>query len=279
MERPGLEFDIYQIADDMFMMKNRDDGSGWDWGWAPPQRDWMDATPSRFAYRCLPLTIVNQTGLWVANPVGFTAFWGGQNHPGAVVLQFDVAGDEWKNWINDQFGMGIITWNTPFLFRTRPQGSRVLVCGPVNSFKTFAQPLTALIESDWMSMSFTMNWKLTMPHMSVRFEAGEPLFQVIPLASNVGADLEGAKVTYQRLADNPEVSRAYHDWHDGRRRFHEQKSQGEVRADGWQKDYFQGRDAIRQDYAPDHMTRVTPPPVRFAPGTGPAPRSPKTEAR
>ena len=66
------------------------------------------------------------------------------------------------------------------------------------------------------------------------------------------------------------MSRAYHDWHDGRRDFHQKKSKGEVRADGWQKDYFQGRDAVRQEMAPDHMTRVTPPPVRYAPGTGPA---------
>jgi hypothetical protein len=279
MDRPGLEIDIYQIADDAFLKRNRTDGSGWDWGWAPPQRDWMDASPSRFAYRCLPLTIANQTGLWVANPVGFSAFWLGDPKPGGVSFHFDVANDLWKNWINDQFGMGIITWNTPFLFRTRPQGSRLLVCGPVNSFKTFAQPLTALIESDWMSMSFTMNWKLTVPNMSVRFEVGEPLFQVVPLISNVCADLEEAEVTYQKLADNPEVSRAYQDWHDGRRDFHQKKSQGAVRADGWQKDYFQGRDAIRHDSAPEHMTRVNPPPVRYAAGTGPASIVEKSEER
>src|SRR5262249_45928234 len=176
---------------------------------------------------------------------------------GSVDFWFDAAPDVWSVWINDQFGAGIITWNTPFLFRTRPQGSRLLVCGPVNMFKSFAQPLTALIESDWMSMSFTMNWKLTMPHMSIRFEAGEPLLQVIPLISNVCNDIEDAAVTYQRLADNPEVARAYQDWHDGRRQFHQMKSEGEVSPDDWQKDYFQGRDAIRKDYAPEHKTKVT----------------------
>jgi hypothetical protein len=234
----------------------------------------MDATPNHYAYRCLPLTIVNQTGLWIANPVGFSVLWRGDEASGSVVFRFDVVDDVWKNWINDQFGAGIVTWNTPFLFRTRPRGSRVLVCGPVNSFKPHVQPLTALIESDWMSMSFTMNWKIVTPQMPIRFEAGEPLFQIIPLISNVCRDLEEAMVTYRKLLDDPEMARAYQDWHDGRRRFHDQKREGMVKPDGWQKDYFQGRDTLRQDLAPEHMTKVTPPPVRYGPGTGPPGQKP-----
>jgi hypothetical protein len=268
MERPRLEISMYQLADDALMKRNRSDGSGWEWGWAPPQRDWMDATPSRYAYRCLPLTIINQTGLWIANPVGFTALWRGTDGPGGIDFAFDTADEIWRDWINNQFGMGIITWNTPFLFRTRPQGSRLLVCGPVNSFKTFAQPLTALIESDWMSMSFTMNWKLTVASMPIRFEAGEPLFQAIPIASNVCTDLEGANVTYQQLSEDPDVARAYLEWHHSRRSFHEQKRQGEVEPDDWQKDYFHGRDQLRHETAPQHKTKVTPPPVHYSPKTG-----------
>ena len=76
----------------------------------------------------------------------------------------------WQSWINSQFGEGIITWNTPFLFRTKPEGSRLLICGPVNYFKQNAHPLTALIESDWVSMSFTMNWKIMTPNEPVRFD-------------------------------------------------------------------------------------------------------------
>ena len=147
------------------MMKpNRTDGTGWEWCWADWQRTWMNNTPQRYAYRCLPLTIVNQTGWWIKNPVGFTATWRGGTHPGSIEFQFDASGEVWSQWINSQFGEGIITWNTPFLFRTKPQGSRLLVCGPVNYFKANAHPLTALIESDWISMSFTMNYKIMIPN-------------------------------------------------------------------------------------------------------------------
>jgi hypothetical protein len=229
----------------------------------------MNNTPQRYAYRCLPLTIMNQTGWWIRNPVGFIATWRGATAPGTIEFQFDASGQVWSQWINSQFGEGIITWNTPFLFRTKPQGSRLLVCGPVNYFKANAHPLTALIETDWMSMSFTMNYKLMIPNLPVRFEVGEPLFQAIPLLSNVCADLEGAAVSYQRLGDDPEMARAYQEWDLGRRRFHEQKARGEVRPDGWQRDYFQGRDALGREAETNHMIKVRAPQVVYGPAPHP----------
>jgi Family of unknown function (DUF6065)/Cupin-like domain len=270
-----LEVEIYQIVDDSMMKPNRTDGTGWEWGWADWQRDWMNATPHRYAYRCLPLTIVNQTGWWIRNPVGFNATWRGPTAPGSIDFQFDTAAGFWQTWINSQFGEGIITWNTPFLFRTKPAGSRLLICGPPNYFKQNMQPLTALIESDWVSMSFTMNWKIMVPNQPVRFEQGEPLFQAIPLISNVCADLESAEVSYQKLTDNPDLHRAYREWDQGRRKFHDQKASGEVNPTDWQKDYFQGRDAVGRESGTYHMTKVKPPRVRGipTPTSSPAPAS------
>jgi Family of unknown function (DUF6065) len=275
-ERPPLEIEIYQIAHDATLKQNRTDGTGWDWCWADWQRDWMDATPHRYAYRCLPLTIMNQTGWWIKNPVGFTAIWRGQTYPGSIEFCFDTAPGVWGQWINSQFGEGIVTWNTPFLFRTRPAGSRLLICGPANYFKANAHPLTALIESDWISMSFTMNWKIMVPNQPVRFELGEPLFQAIPLATNICADLENATVSYQRLKDNPELLRAYQQWDQDRRRFHDQKISGAVKPNDWQKDYFQGRGATGSAATGHHMTKVNPPHVRFdvpAASEAPSPNS------
>jgi hypothetical protein len=259
MSHPPLEIDIYQIADDTTLKRQRTDGTGWDWGWPPRNRDWMDSTPSRHAYRCLPLTMANQMGWWVCNPVGFSAVWNGGRQPGSIQFSFEVAAELWAGWINNQFGEGIITWNTPFLFRTRPAGSRLMVCGPANYFKANLHPLTALIESDWLTMSFTMNWKIMRPGEPVRYDAGEPLFQVIPLAGNLSADLERATVHYARLAENPEVAGAYRRWQQERNQFHRRKARGEESPDGWQKDYFQGPDPSQREVALDHRTKVTPP--------------------
>ena len=101
-------------------------------------------------------------------------------------------------------------------------------------------------------MSFTMNWKIMVPNEPVRFDQGEPLFQAIPLLSNVCADLETADVSYQKLTDNPDLYRAYREWDQGRRRFHDQKAAGEVNPTDWQKDYFQGRDAVGRESGTSH---------------------------
>jgi hypothetical protein len=260
--RGKLQVGIYQLADDSMFAKNRIDGTGWHWSWADWRRDWMDDTPNKYAYRCLPLTIANQTGWVVRNPVGFTATWRGRLEPYAMEFVFDSNPQLWSGWINNHFGQGIITWNTPFLFRTKPAGSRLLIIGPANSFKHGVQPLTAIIESDWISMSFTMNWKFTAPHLPVRFEVGEPLFQAIPIGTNLCADQEQADVTYQKLADDPEIQKSYLEWSAGRKKFHEQKQRGEAKPGDWQRDYFQGRDAFGNEVAPEHMTKITPPKIK-----------------
>ncbi len=268
MDHPRLELHIYQLTEDVVMKQNRTDGTGWEWSWADWQREWMDNTPRRHAYRCLPLTIMNQTGWWIKNPVGFTATWRGGSHPGSFDFAFDVSPEVWAHSITNHFGEGIITWTTPFLFRTKPEGSRLLVCGPSNSFKENAHPLMALIESDWISMSFTMNYKVMTPDRPVRFEQGEPLFQAIPLMNNICADLEGALVSYQKLADDPELERAYQEWDRSRKQFHDQKIKGEVKPDEWQRDYFQGHDASGREAMTYHMVKIKPPKVQY-PSTNP----------
>lgn len=262
MPHEPLEIDLYQLAADATLRANRSDGTGWSWRWADWRRPWMENTPSRFAYRCLPLTIANQVGLWIDNPVTFTAVWRGDDAPGSVDFHFNAAADLWGNWINDQFGLGVVTWNTPLLFRTRPAGSRLLVTGPANYFKANAHPLTALMETDWMTASFTMNWKVMTPGVPVLFEAGEPLFQAIPLARDVCGDLEGATVRQANLADNPEVAELYRQWSAGRQEFHRRKAEGLVASDAWQKEYFQGRDALGRPAAGYHATRIQPPKLR-----------------
>ena len=268
---PPFAVDIYQLAGDEMFAANRTDGTGWTWSAADWRRDWMDATAGKFAYRCLPLTIANQTGWTVNNPVGFTAIWTGGAGQDGILFKFDTDPATWRAWVGNQFGHGIVTWATPFLFRTRPAGSRLLVMGPANWFKHGAAPLTAVMESDWMTASFTMNWKLTQPGLPVRFDAGEPLYQAVPLDSNPGTDLAGANVTYRRLAEDPATAEAFARWKRSRDDFKQAQAAGQRPTDAWQRDYFKGQDVLGRAVTSGHQTKVTPPAVRYLsppPGEG-----------
>ena len=258
-----FEIVIYQAAGDEMFKGHRPDGTGWDWSWANWQREWMDNTPVKFAYRCLPLTIANQTGWWLYNPVGFTAVWNGLPQPGNTHFMFDSDPGTWGSWINDQFGRGIITWNVPFLFRTKPAGTRLLVCGPANYFKHGAQALMAIVESDWIYMSFTMNWKITSSRLPIRFDQGEPIIQVIPISGSLFTDLEDAKVTYMKLEKDSEMFHAYQTWNNSRLKLIADKRASVAKVDLWQKDYFVGRDVFGNPTVSGHKTKLNPPEIDF----------------
>lgn len=134
--------------------------------------------------------------------------------------------------------------------------------GPANFFKHNAHPLTALIETDWLTASFTMNWKMMTPGVPVIFEAGEPLFQALPLAHDVCADLESATIRQCKLADSPETARLYQEWSEARSDFHRRKREGLVPPDAWQKEYFQGRDPLGRSTDAPHTTRIQPPKLK-----------------
>lgn len=265
-----MEIDLVQLVADELMAENRADGLGFGWGWASARRPWMDVTASKYAYRCLPIVIMNQLGLWITNPIGFSCLWTGGDAPHSIDFLFDDVSDETASLravVSNHFGQGIITWNTPFLFCTRPAESRLLVMGPANYFRCNVQPMVALIESDWMRMSFTMNWKVLLPHVAVRFEPGEPIVQVIPFESNVVKDLTESKVNSLRLRDNPRIEEEYNDWSSKRTTLLENQKNG-LDVDAWQKDYFLGKQALGCPIVRGHATKVKYPPVHQSDGVG-----------
>ena len=255
MDHGRLEVEIYQIADDAMLKQNRTDGTGWEWGWADWQRDWMNATPHRFAYRCLPLTIVNQTGWWIRNPVGFTATWRGSNAPGSVDFRFDAASGHLGELDQQPVRRGDHHLEHPFPLSHQAGG---LSPPDLRPGQLFQAERPSADRNDRERLGQHVVHDELEDHGAQRaspVRARRTLFQAIPLVTNVCADLETADVSYQKLTDNPDLYRAYREWDQGRRRFHDQKASGEVNPTDWQKDYFQGRDAVGRESGTYHMTK------------------------
>lgn len=229
-----------------------DDGAELPLMTAPQRRGWMDALPEKFANRCLPLLIANQSGWLVLNSFRVAVTWTGGGARDDITIEY-ADGVRPVYPLLSHFGTGIVTWNLPYVFET-PPGWSLHVRGPANCPKDAAYPLEGLVETDWGRATFTMNWHLTRPGHTVVFDVDEPICQIVPVWRE---EVERVRPVLRYLADAPDVRAEADAWAQDRRTFLEQlKVEGSAAQQrGWQKDYFQGRspDGTRVD---GHRTRL-----------------------
>lgn len=218
---------------------------------ATASRDWIDATREQFARRCLPLLIANQAGWFILNSHPLRVTWNGGDDINDLELEW-LGGDEPYPAVS-HFGHGILTWTLPYLFRT-PPGFQLLARGPANWPKDGIQALEGLVETDWSSATFTMNWILTAVDHPVEFEVGEPICMIVPQQCS---SLEAFQPELRDLASNPHEHQAYTEWSQSRSRYLvDLKIPGtEAAKHRWQKDYFRGR-TLRGEVIPDHRTKL-----------------------
>jgi hypothetical protein len=228
-----------------------DDGSADEDLWAAPiQRAWMEQTPQRFANRCLPLLIANQSGWLLINTETVRLTWDGGRELDSLTIEYEGAPHS-RPFVS-HFGSGIVTYLVPYLFRTSP-GWNLLVRGPSNCPKDGIYPLEGVVETDWATATFTMNWHLTRPGMTVTFIRGEPVAMVVPQRRG---DLERVSPRIKDLSSDPSLDAAYQAWQASRQEFLADLDEGGLpRGKDWQRHYFRGRTVDGYEF-PDHQTRL-----------------------
>ncbi|HIG22322.1 MAG TPA: hypothetical protein EYG02_07705 [Henriciella marina] len=221
------------------------------------QRDWMDKFPDRHPYRCLPLTMANSTGWEILCPMDIKIIWDGGEHD--YSLKLFTTGDPAAipSFADSHFRRGIVTFHTGHLFRT-PPGWGVWTSGPPNYFKDGIQPLTGLVETDWLPFPFTMNWQMTRPG-EVVFKKGEPFCFVMPFEHGKTEQIQPER---KLLSSNKQLQDDYLAWNKSRSGFLEKlnaRDQDTVKA-GWQRHYMRG-EKVTGDKADAHQTkrRLKPP--------------------
>ncbi len=217
---------------------------------APVERDWMDATGQRFAYRCLPLNIANAHGWEILSPSAFTAIWDGGSDIGAVKVKDSSP----TPMAISHFGHGTLTFHIPCLFRTET-GYDLMAQGPVNRPKDGIAPLSGVIETDWAPYTFTMNWIFTRSHLEVRFERGEPFCHIFPVKRG---ELATVQPEIKALSTEPELERQFKLWNESRNHFNAelQRPGSEAQAERWQKLYYRGLSPDGETAVEDHITRL-----------------------
>lgn len=215
---------------------------------APLNRDWMDNSSDRHAYRCLPLAIANTYGWQLLLPVQVTAVWNG----GGELADIEIDCIHPHQAVSN-FKSGIITFDVAYIFRTLP-GYHLLVSGPTNIVKDGVAPMTAIVETDWLPYTFTFNYKFTRPGR-VQWRAGEPYAQICVVSAGLQERVQPA---IRRLSDNPQLAAEHEKWRERRTNLRARQEAGDPGAwkEAWGKDYFLGRYADGSPVFTEHTNRL-----------------------
>ena len=222
---------------------------------APAERNWIDATPNRFAARCLPLLIANAHGWEILLKDACEVIWTG----GSGIDDIEVRTESGtSSYVYSHFGQGIVTFRIYGLFRTEPRVN-LWVGGPINRFKDGIQALTGIVETDWSPMTFTMNWKVTRSGQPIRFERDEPFCHIFPVPRGI---VDESEPEIQPLLSDPELKRDFEQARNERLAFIDGLRSGDpnVMRRGWQKDYFRGEFPSGRRAFAGHQTKVNPKP-------------------
>ena len=220
---------------------------------ASHRREWMDRTPEGYAYRCVPLGVANAQGWELLCPVTIAARWAGGPGLKDVSISFpEGTATLPENFVESHFGSGVLTFNPLLIFRT-PEGYDLWVGGTPNEAKDAIAPLTAVVETDWMPFTFSMNWRFTRKNQWVRFNKGEPFCFVTPIKRQ---PIEEFAPQLKPLSADPELVRTYAEAKEQRSLgLYEVKSR--ERFQGW---YSRGLQPDGSEAIPDHRTKSRPRP-------------------
>lgn len=219
---------------------------------APADRDWMNDFTGRHAYRCLPLAIANCYGWQILLPAQVKATWdGGDTIPGLTVETPRT------HTAVSNFSRGVLTFDVPYIFRTEP-GYHLIATGPSNTFKDGATALTAVIETDWLPYTFTMNYQMTRAG-TVVWEENEPFCQIFVVPAGFQ---EAVEPELKNIWQNPELQDELAAWTRERTSFRGRQDRGEPEAikEAWQRFYFTGKYPDGRT-APSHQSKLRLKPI------------------
>lgn len=216
---------------------------------APLYRKWMGQTADKFANRCLPMLMANQHGWFILNNFSFSAIWSGGDAVDAVEIEYGSGSA--VPMASSHFGYGIITFCIPYLFRT-PPGWDTWVRGPANCPKDGVYPLEGIVETDWASASFTMNWKITRPRTPIHFARDEPICMISPQPRGWIEKFEPAIIP---LSSDPLTERRHDQWGQSREEFNARIGRDRTGGPQWQRDYMRGRH-VSGERGEEHRTRL-----------------------
>ena len=144
----------------------------------PVQRDWMDMTYDRHAYKCFPVSMANSIGWSISFLDDIEFVWDGiyDTTPNHVKIIRSGPGVCDTNRAN-----GTISFNSELMFAT-DENTSMLSIVPPNYFIDGAIPFTSIISTSFYPHGYPIAWKITRPNVNIVIPAGTPVATLIPIS-------------------------------------------------------------------------------------------------
>jgi hypothetical protein len=151
------------------------------------KRDYLDKTYEHHGYNCQPMTTINQHGWEFLLPQDVVCEWDGLNTSDSSHIKI-ISGEYLPNGqklVENSTGNGTITFNINAVIETNPN-YYCLLSGSPNYFVDGAQPMNALIRTDWYHYNpLQFCWKATVPNKQIVFKKGMPFLFLMLYPKNL----------------------------------------------------------------------------------------------
>jgi hypothetical protein len=141
------------------------------------QRDWMNLTDDRHAYKCFPISLANSIGYSISFLEDIEFVWDGISDSSDTHVKIIRGMDS----CTPARGNGTISFHSGISFKTDPDVSMLSIVPP-NYFIDGATPFTSIISTSFHDDMLPVAWKITRPNVNIIIPAGTPVITIIPIS-------------------------------------------------------------------------------------------------
>ena len=164
-------------------------------------RDWMNNTENKHAYKCFPISQANTIGWSISFNEDIEFIWDGisdttPNHIEILKSPFNVC--------STSRGNATISFYTG-LFLETDENTSILSIVPPNYFIEGATPFTSIMSTSFYDEALPVAWKVTRANEKIIIPARTPIITIIPISlgklSDIEIDLYDKNFTIERQED------------------------------------------------------------------------------
>lgn len=141
------------------------------------QRNWMDETFNRHAYRCFPITLANMLGWTISFPEDIEFIWDGVSD--TIPSHVNIL--KGNKYVSGNRANATISFNTGLTVKTDKNLSFLMMPVP-NQFIPGVQSFTTIVSTSVLKSELPCAWHITKPNTPILIPKNTPISAFIPIS-------------------------------------------------------------------------------------------------